>query len=69
MPNAKRTNHGKTDSRDARDNPELTKADFTRAKPFSKVFPALAASIQKGRAVKKSRKNETLRKAVKRKAS
>jgi uncharacterized protein (DUF4415 family) len=96
MPNAKRTGFSKKDLRDVSDNPELTKADFARAKPFSEVFPDLAASIRKGRGPNKSptkklvslrrspeviehfkstgagwqsRIDETLRKAVKRKAS
>ena len=76
--------------------PELTKADFAKAKPFSEVFPSLSASIRKGRGPNKSptkelvsirlsknvieyfkkgsdgwrtRIDETLQKAVKRKAS
>jgi uncharacterized protein (DUF4415 family) len=96
MPNAKKSRHSKKDLRDVSDNPELTKADFARAKPFSEVFPDLAASIRKGRGPNKSptkklvslrlspeviehfkstgsgwqsRIDETLRKAVKRKAS
>jgi hypothetical protein len=69
MSNAKRTGYTKKDLRDVSDNPELTKADFSRAQQFSEAFPDLAASAHKGRAVKKSSKNETLRKAVKRKAS
>jgi hypothetical protein len=35
--------------RNVSDNPELTKSDFARAKPFAEVFPDLAASIRKGR--------------------
>ncbi len=31
------------------DNPEWTKEDFARAKPFAEVFPDLAASIQRSR--------------------
>jgi uncharacterized protein (DUF4415 family) len=32
-----------------RDNPEWTKEDFAKAKPFAEVFPELAASIRKSR--------------------
>ena len=49
MPNAKRTGYSKKDLRDVSDNPELTKADFAKAKPFAEVFSDLAASIRKGR--------------------
>ncbi|QQO20005.1 BrnA antitoxin family protein [Bradyrhizobium diazoefficiens] len=97
MPNArKRSGYTKEDLRAVSDNPELTKADFAKAKPFSEVFPDLSASIRKGRGPNKSptkklvslrlspevvehfkstgpgwqsRIDETLRKAVKRKAS
>ncbi len=31
------------------DNPEWTKEDFARARPFAEVFPDLAASIQRAR--------------------
>lgn len=98
MPNKvrKKALYGKRDMRDVSDNLELTKADFAKARPFSKTFPDLAASIRKGRGPNKSptkklvslrlspeviehfrstgagwqsRIDETLRKAVKRKAS
>ena len=97
MPSAKKDRgYSKRDLRDVSDNPELTKADIANAKPFSEVFPDLAASIRKGRGPNKSptkklvslrlspeviehfkstgsgwqsRIDETLRKAVKRKAS
>jgi uncharacterized protein (DUF4415 family) len=96
MPNArKRRGYTRKDLREVSDNPELTKADFTKARPFSEVFPDLSASIRKGRGPNKaptkklvslrlskeviehfksagpgwqSRIDETLRKAVKRKA-
>jgi uncharacterized protein (DUF4415 family) len=96
MPNArKKSGYSKKDLREVSDNPELTKADFARARPFSEVFPDLSASIRKGRGPNKaptkklvslrlsrdviehfkstgagwqSRIDETLRKAVKRKA-
>ncbi|WP_061027203.1 BrnA antitoxin family protein [Bradyrhizobium sp. CCH5-F6] len=97
MPNAKKKPvYTKKDLRAVSDNPELTKADFAKARPFSEVFPDLSATIRKGRGPNKaptkklvslrlspevvehfkstgpgwqSRIDETLRKAVKRKAS
>ena len=50
MPNAKKkSGYTKRDLREVSDNPELTKADFAKAKPFSEVLPDLSASIRKGR--------------------
>jgi len=50
MPNVKKkANYSQKDLRDVSDNPELTKTDFARAKPFAEAFPDLAASIRKGR--------------------
>jgi uncharacterized protein (DUF4415 family) len=97
MPNArKKAAYSKKDLREVGDNPELTKADFAKARPFAEVFPDLSKSIRKGRGPNKSptkklvslrlspeviehfkstgsgwqsRIDETLRKAVKRKAS
>jgi uncharacterized protein (DUF4415 family) len=97
MPSAKKkSSYTRRDLREVSDNPELTKADFAKAKPFSEVFPDLAGSIRKGRGPNKSptkklvslrlsqeviahfkstgrgwqsRIDETLRKAVKHKAS
>jgi len=97
MPSArKKAGYSKKDLHEVSDNPELTKADFARARPFPEVFPDLAASLRKGRGPNKSptkklvslrlspeviehfkstgsgwqsRIDETLRKAVKRKAS
>ncbi|MDA9505027.1 hypothetical protein XI09_10015 [Bradyrhizobium sp. CCBAU 11386] len=97
MPNVKKKpGYTKRDLRAVSDNPELTKADFAKARPFSEVFPDLSASIRKGRGPNKSptkklvslrlspevvehfkstgpgwqsRIDETLRKAVRRKAS
>jgi uncharacterized protein (DUF4415 family) len=55
MPNArKKSGYSKKDLREVGDNPELTKADFARARPFSEAFPDLAASIRKGRGPNKS---------------
>ena len=97
MPNVKKkSGYTKRDLREVSDNPELTKADFAKARPFAEVFPDLSASIRKGRGPNKaptkklvslrpspevvehfkstgpgwkSRIDETLRKAVRRKAS
>lgn len=97
MPNAKKkSGYTKKDLRAVRNSPELTKADFAKARPFAEVFPDLSVSIRKGRGPNKaptkklvslrlspevithfksagpgwqSRIDETLRKAVKRKAS
>jgi uncharacterized protein (DUF4415 family) len=84
------------DLKEVSDSPGFTKADFAKAKPFSEVFPDLAASIRRGRGPNKAptkelvsirlsrnviehfkkggdgwqtRIDETLQKAVKRKAS
>jgi uncharacterized protein (DUF4415 family) len=55
MPNVKkRAAYSRKDLRDVSANPELTKADFARAKPFAEVFPDLAASIRKGRGPNKA---------------
>ena len=55
MPNAKnKAGYSRKDLRDVSDNPELTKADFARAKPFAEAFPDLAASIRKGRGPNKA---------------
>jgi hypothetical protein len=49
LPNAKKiARYSRKDLREVSDNPELTKEDFVRAKPFREVFPDLAASIRKG---------------------
>lgn len=97
MPNAKKkSGYSKKDMREVSDSPELTRADFAKARPFSEVFPDLSASIRKGRGPNKaptkklvslrlspevldhfkstgkgwqSRIDDTLRKAVKRKAA
>jgi uncharacterized protein (DUF4415 family) len=55
MPNAKKmSGYTKRDLRDVSDSPELTEADFAKARPFSEVFPGLSASIRKGRGPNKS---------------
>jgi hypothetical protein len=35
------------DLKEEGNSPELTKADFAKAKPFSEVFPSLSASIRR----------------------
>jgi uncharacterized protein (DUF4415 family) len=42
------------DLKEVSDSPELTKADFAKAKPFSEVFPSLSAAIRKGRGPNKA---------------
>lgn len=55
MPNArKKSGYSKKDLREVSNNPELTEADFAKARPFSEVFPNLSASIRKGRGPNKS---------------
>jgi hypothetical protein len=55
MPNAKKIrSYSKKDLHDVSDSPALTKSDFARAKPFSEVFPALSASLRKGRGPNRS---------------
>jgi uncharacterized protein (DUF4415 family) len=55
MPSAKKkSGYTKRDLDEVSDNPELTKADFAKARPFSEVFPDLSASIRKGRGPNKS---------------
>jgi uncharacterized protein (DUF4415 family) len=54
MPNVKRKGYSARDLREVSDNPELTKDDFAKAKPFAEVFPGLAASIRKGRGPNKA---------------
>jgi uncharacterized protein (DUF4415 family) len=54
MPNVKRKGYSARDLREVSDNPELTKDDFAKAKPFAEVFPELAASIRKGRGPNKA---------------
>lgn len=55
MPNAKnKKGYSAQDLREVSDNPEWTKEDFAKAKPFAEVFPKLAASIRKGRGPNKA---------------
>ena len=43
MPHVKKQGYSARDLREVSDNPELTKNDFAKAKPFAEVFPELAA--------------------------
>ena len=55
MKSAKKTaGYSAKDLREVSDNPELTRADFAKARPFGEVFPDLAASIRRGRGPSKS---------------
>jgi uncharacterized protein (DUF4415 family) len=54
MPNAKKKGYSARDMREVSDNPEWTKEDFAKAKPFAEVFPELAASIRRGRGPNKA---------------
>jgi uncharacterized protein (DUF4415 family) len=54
MPTPKKNGFSARDRRAVSDNPEWTKADFAKAKPFADVFPELAASIRKGRGPNKA---------------
>ena len=53
MPKAKTRRHElgytKADIEAVSDNPEWTKEDFARAKPFSEAFPEMHASIKRSR--------------------
>ena len=50
----KKAGYSAKDLREVSDNPELTKADFAKARPFGDAFPDLAASIRRGRGPSKS---------------
>lgn len=55
MPGSKKkSGYTKNDLRAVSDSPELTKADFAKARPFSEVFPDLSAAIRKRRGPNKS---------------
>jgi hypothetical protein len=45
----KRRGFSDKDLREVSGSPELTRADFAKAKPFAEVFPDLSASIRRGR--------------------
>ena len=54
MPNAKKKGYSAKDLREVSDNPEWTRKDFAKARPFSEALPDLAASIRKGRGPNKA---------------
>jgi uncharacterized protein (DUF4415 family) len=54
MPNAKKKGYSARDLREVSDNPEWTKKDFAKAKPFAEALPDLAASTRKGRGPNKA---------------
>ena len=54
MPNIRKKGYSARDLRDVSDTPELTKKDFTKARPFAEALPELAASIRKGRGPNKA---------------
>ena len=54
MPNVKKKGYGASDLRDVSDNPEWTRKDFAKARPFAEVLPDLAKSIRKGRGPNKA---------------
>jgi uncharacterized protein (DUF4415 family) len=55
MPNAKkRKGYSASDLREVSDNPEWTRKDFAKARPFAEALPELAASIRKGRGPNKA---------------
>jgi uncharacterized protein (DUF4415 family) len=53
MPNTKK-GFSARDLREVSDNPEWTKKDFAKAKPFAEALPELAATIRKGRGPNKA---------------
>jgi uncharacterized protein (DUF4415 family) len=54
MPNIKEKGYSARDLRDVSNNPELTKEDFAKARPFAEALPELAVSIRKGRGPNKA---------------
>jgi uncharacterized protein (DUF4415 family) len=54
MPMPEKKKQCARDMRAVSDNPQWTKADFARAKPFAEAMPELAASIRKGRGPNKA---------------
>ena len=54
MPNAKKKGYSAKDLREVSDNPEWTRKDFAKARPFSEALPVLATSIRKGRGPNKA---------------
>ena len=55
MPNTKKkAGYTARDMKAVSNNPEWTKADFAKAKPFAEALPELAASIRRGRGPNKA---------------
>ena len=54
MTNAKKNGYSAKDLREVSDNPEWTRKDFAKARPFAEALPDLAASIRKGRGPNKA---------------
>jgi uncharacterized protein (DUF4415 family) len=54
MPNTKKKGYSASDLRDVSDNPEWTRKDFAKARPFAEALPDLAASVRKGRGPNKA---------------
>jgi len=54
MPNIKKKGYSARELREVSDNPELTKEDFAKARPFAEALPDLAASIRRGRGPNKA---------------
>ncbi|SHH65446.1 BrnA antitoxin family protein [Bradyrhizobium erythrophlei] len=52
--NTKKKGYGASDLREVSNNPEWTRKDFARARPFAEALPELAASIRKGRGPNKA---------------
>jgi len=46
--------YSQKDWNDVSDNPEWTAADFAKARPFSEVFPEMAAAIKRARGRQKA---------------
>ena len=58
MRNTRMKGYTARDLREVSDNPEFTKEDFARAKPFAEALPELAASIRRGRGPNKAPKKK-----------
>jgi len=54
MPTPKKRAYSARDMLAVSDNPEWTKADFAKAKPFAEALPDLAVSLRKGRGPNKA---------------
>ena len=50
----KKAGYSARDMKAVSNNPEWTKADFAKAKPFAEALPELAASIRRGRGPNKA---------------